>query len=89
MIPLGLGVSVRWAAAGPADFTPLLAMLAAVLVARFVIRLRLTVMSTVVAAGIGAAWAAALELWGFSAPTLMVILLVAILRFRTDRMESA
>lgn len=71
--PLALGVPVRWAEAGPADFTPLLAMLAAVLVARFVVGLRLGAVSTVMAAAAGAAWAAAIPQFGLGAPTLVAV----------------
>jgi hypothetical protein len=85
---LALGVSIRWAHAGPADFTPVLAIAAAVLVARFVIGARLTMMSLVIAAAGGAAWAAALPRWGFTVPTLAVILTVSALRFWVDRARS-
>jgi hypothetical protein len=81
---LGLGVSIRWADAGPADFTPLVAMLAGVLVARFVIGLRLGALTTVAAAGAGAAWAAAVPRWGIAVPTLVVIGAVAALLLWTD-----
>ncbi len=78
--PLALGVSIRWAHAGPADFTPLLAILAAVLVTRFVIGFRLTMMTSFAAVACGAAWAAALPRWGFTVPTLGAILAVSALR---------
>jgi hypothetical protein len=89
MAPLALGVSIRWAQPGPADFTPLVAMVAGVLMARFVIGLRLTVMTTVVAAGAGAGWAAAIEMWGVGGPTLVVMAAVAVLRGVVDRREPA
>jgi hypothetical protein len=85
---LALGVSMRWAQPGPADFTPLLAILAAVLVARFVIGARLTMMTGFVAAAAGAAWAAALPRWGFTVPTLAAILAVSALRVWVDRARS-
>jgi hypothetical protein len=77
MAPLALGVSIRWAHAGPADFTPLLAMIAAILVARFVVGVRLGAVSTLMAAGAGAAWAAAIPRWGVTVPTLLALAVVA------------
>lgn len=70
---LGLGIAVRWAHAGPADFTPILAVLGAVLVARFLFGLRLTVLTVTVAALCGSLWAAAVAEWGFTLPTLSVL----------------
>jgi hypothetical protein len=85
VIPLGLGVSIRWADPGPADFTPLLAMVAAVLVVRFVIGLRLGALTTVSAVAGGAAWAAAIPRWGLVIPTLIVVIAVAALRLWAGR----
>ncbi|HZB04388.1 MAG TPA: hypothetical protein VE737_08715 [Actinomycetota bacterium] len=85
MAPLALGVALRWAQPGPADFTPLLSMLAGVVIARFVVGIRLGPMSTVTAAGVGAAWAGALPYWGVALPTLLVIVIVAIARLWVDR----
>jgi hypothetical protein len=70
---LALGVSIRWTDAGPADFTPLLAILAAILVVRFAVGLRLTPVTVMAAVFAGALWAAAIARWGFSLPTLAVI----------------
>jgi hypothetical protein len=86
---LALGVSMRWAQPGPADFTPVLAIVAAILVARFVIGARLTMLTLVVAAAAGAAWAAAIPQWGFTAPTLAAVLAVSALRVWIDRARSA
>ncbi len=87
--PLALGVSTRWAHAGPADFTPLLAILGAVLIARFVIGARMTIMTATVAAAGGAAWAAALPRWGITIPTLMAVLMISALRVLVGRARSA
>jgi hypothetical protein len=70
---VGLGVSVQWAHAGPADFTPILAVAGAVLVVRFLIGLRLSVLTVTVAVLGGSLWAAAVAQWGFSLPTLSVL----------------
>jgi hypothetical protein len=70
---VGLGVSVPWAHAGPADFTPLLAVAGAVLVVRFLIGLRLTMLTVTAAVLAGSLWAAAVAQWGFSLPTLSVL----------------
>jgi hypothetical protein len=86
---LALGVSIRWAEAGPADFTPLLSMMAAVLVVRFVVGLRLGPITAVAAAGAGAAWAAAVPPWGIALPTLVVIVATAGLRAWADRTRPA
>ena len=87
--PLALGVSVRWADAGSADFTPLLAILGAVLIARFVIGARMTILTATFAAGGGAAWAAALPRWGFTVPTLMAVLAICVLRLWVGRVSAA
>jgi hypothetical protein len=79
--PLGLGVSIRWARTGPVDFTPLLAMLVAVLVARFVFGVRLGAVTTVAAVATGAAWAAAIPRFGLSVPTLLALVALTALRW--------
>jgi hypothetical protein len=79
--PLALGVSIRWARSGPVDFTPLLAMLIAVVVARFVFGVRLGAVTTVAAAATGAAWAAAIPRFGISAPTLVALVALTALRW--------
>jgi hypothetical protein len=76
---VALGVSVEWARPGPADFTPLLAMGGAVLILRFVIRVPLTGLRTMMAAASGAMWAAAVGSWGFTFPTLVALAAVALL----------
>jgi hypothetical protein len=89
MVPLALGVSIRWAQPGPADFTPLLAMMAGVLVVRFVVGLRLGPITAVAAAGAGAAWAAAVPPWGIAVPTLAAIVAIAGLRVWADKTRPA
>jgi hypothetical protein len=89
MAPLALGVSLRWAQPGPADFAPVLSMIAGVMIARFVVGIRLGPMSTVTAAGVGAAWAAAIPHWGVALPTLMAMALVAGARLWADRSPVA
>jgi hypothetical protein len=89
MAPLALGVALRWAQPGPADFAPLLSMIVGVLTARFVVGIRLGPMSMVTAAGVGAAWAAALPYWGLPVPTLMVIAIVAVARLWVYRSRVA
>jgi hypothetical protein len=74
---LGLGTAVQWAHAGPADFTPILAVAAAVLVVRFLIGLELTVLTVTLAVLGGTLWAAAVAQWGFSLPTLSVLAAVS------------
>jgi hypothetical protein len=69
----GLGVSMPWAHAGPADFTPILAVAGAVLVVRFLIGLRLTALTVAMAVLGGSLWAAAIAQWGFSVPTLSIL----------------
>jgi hypothetical protein len=78
--PLALGVSIRWARSGPVDFTPLVAMLVAVVVARFVFGIRLGAVTAVAAAATGAAWAAALPRFGVSVPTLVALVALTALR---------
>lgn len=80
-----MGVSIQWARSGPADLTPLLAMIGAVLVLRFVIGLPLTLFLTILAAAAGAAWAAAVQSWGLALPTLAAVAAVGFLSWRTGR----
>lgn len=87
--PLALGVPLRWADAGPADVTPLLAILGAVLIARFVIGARMTIMTATLAAAAGAAWAAALPRLGITIPSLMAVLMICALRVWVGRARSA
>lgn len=86
--PLALGVSVHWARSGPADFTPLLAMVAAILVVRFVVGLQLTLPRTLAAAAAGAAWAAVAATEGFALPTLAAVAATALLALAAGRARS-
>jgi hypothetical protein len=82
---LALGVSVHWTRSGPADFTPLLAMIGAILVVRFLIGMPLTALRTLAAAAAGAGWAAAVGSWGFALPTLAAVATVALLSATAGR----
>ncbi len=73
---LALGVPIRWADAGPADFLPFIAMLAAVVIARFLLGVRMTVMTFVLSLAVGAAWASAVGRWGWTMPTLAAVMLM-------------
>lgn len=75
---LALGVSIRWAGDGSADFTPILAILAGILVVRFVLGHRLTMITVTVAVLAGALWAAAIAEWGVSLPTLAAVTAAAV-----------
>jgi hypothetical protein len=86
---LALGVSVNWARSGPADFTPLLAMIGAVLILRFVIGMPLTLVRTLAAAACGAAWAAAVATKGFTLPTLLALAAIAFLTAAGGRARSS
>jgi len=85
---LATGVPIPWARSGPADFTPLLAMVVAVLVLRFVIRAQLTAMSTMLALAGGAFWAYSAERWGIVIPSVSALLLIARLRISVGRARS-
>src|ERR687892_2549711 len=74
---LAVGVPIRWARGGPIDVVPLLAVVAAVLVTRFVIGARLTPVSFILAATCGSAWALAITIWGIELPTLAAVLTTA------------
>jgi hypothetical protein len=75
---LALGVSIRWAGDGSADLTPILAAIAAILVVRFVLGYRLTVITVTTAVLGGTLWAAAVAEWGISVPTLAAVTAVAV-----------
>lgn len=76
---LALGVPIPWAHAGPADFTPLVAIVTAVLIMRFVIGIRITMMTFMLAAAAGALWAYAAQQWGLVVPTAVVLLAIPVL----------
>jgi hypothetical protein len=90
-IPLGsvlaYGMSVQ---PGPRhlDLTPLVAILAAIVIARFVVGLALSPPTIVGATFSGALWAYLAEPLGLAAPSVAAILLIVVLRGvrrRTDR----
>jgi hypothetical protein len=87
--PLALGVSIRWARSGPVDFTPLLAMLIAVVVARFVFGVRLRAVTTVAAAATGAAWAAGIPRFGLTVTTLVALVALTALRWMSRSAHPA
>jgi hypothetical protein len=89
MAVLALGVSVHWARSGPADFTPLLAMIGAILILRFVIGVPLTLLRTLAGAAAGAAWAAAGATLGFAIPTLAALAAIAVLALAVGRTRSS
>jgi hypothetical protein len=86
---LALGVSIPWARSGPADFTPLLAMLCAILILRFVVGSHLTAMRTMLAVACGALWATCIERWGIVVPTAFALLVIAGLRSIVGRSRAA
>ena len=85
---LAVGVPVRWTRGGPVDFVPLLALVAAVLVARFVIGARLTPVTFTVAATCGASWAWAIAVWGIELPSLAAVIATAVLTASVGRARS-
>lgn len=88
MAELATGVPIPWARAGPADFTPLVSMLGAVFILRFVVGARLTVMTTTLAIFAGVLWAYGIQRWGIPFPTLLALLLIARLRTTIERTRS-
>jgi hypothetical protein len=86
---LALGVSIQWTRSGPPDLTPLVAMFAAILIARFVIRVPLTLPRTLAAAAAGAAWAAAVGSWGFTMPTLAALATVGLLSVAVGHADTS
>lgn len=85
---LGWGSPARWTYGTTPDFTRILAMIAAVLILRFVIGLRLTVLSFTLALLAGALWAFAAELWGLALPTLAALLVMAALSVSVRRART-
>jgi len=88
MTELAMGVPIPWAQAGPADFTPLISVLGAVLILRFVVGARLTVMTTMLAIFVGALWAYGIERWGMTLPSVVTLLLIARLRTTIGRARA-
>jgi hypothetical protein len=74
---LGYGMILRadQQAASP-DLAPMLAILSALAIARFVVGLRLTPMSGVVAAFAGALWAFLVPGWGLVPPSVAALTLI-------------
>jgi hypothetical protein len=86
---LAVGVPIRWPRGGPIDVVPLLAVVAAVLVTRFVIGARLTPVTFILAATYGSAWAWAIAVWGIELPTFAAVLTTAVLTRTVDRARAA
>jgi len=76
---LALGVAIPWARSGPADFTPVLAVILAAVVIRFVLGFRLTLLPVSLAVLSGTLWAAATPHWGVTLPTLAALAGVGVL----------
>ena len=86
---LAVGVPIRWARGGPIDVVPLLAAVAAILIARFVIRARLTPVTFIAAVASGSAWALAITIWGIELPTLAAVVVTAVLAGSVGRARGA
>jgi hypothetical protein len=76
---LAYGMSVQ---PGPRhlDLTPLTAIVVAILIARFMIGLRLSPPTVVGAAFAGALWAYLAEPWGLAGPSVVALLIIVALR---------
>ena len=86
---LAVGVPIRWARGGPIDVVPLLAVIGAVLVTRFVIGTRLTPVTFILAVTAGSAWAWAIAVWGIEPPTLAAVVAIAVLSRSVERARAA
>ncbi|HEX2025303.1 MAG TPA: hypothetical protein VHH92_02800 [Actinomycetota bacterium] len=86
---LGVGVPVKWARGGPIDVVPLLASVAAVLITRFVIGVRLTPVTVILAVTGGSAWAWAIAVWGIELPTLIAIVVVLLAKLMAAPARAA
>ena len=73
----------------PIDVVPLLAVVAAVLVTRYVIGARLSPVTLILAATGGSAWVWAIAVWGIELPTLAAVLTTAVLTLSVDRARPA
>jgi hypothetical protein len=62
------------------DLTPLMAIVTAIVIARFLVGLKLTPRTVASAAFVGALWAYLAEPWGLVAPSLLALLLIVVLR---------
>jgi hypothetical protein len=71
-----------------ADATPLVAIVVAILLARFVVGLPLTPMTGVLAAFGGSLWAALAQGWGIGPPSVVGLVLVLGLRSAVRRVGS-
>jgi hypothetical protein len=73
---VALGVPLRWSDAGPLDLAPLLSMIAAVVIARFLLGVRMTALTFALCLAIGAAWSSAVSRWGWTIPSLAATVLM-------------
>ena len=85
---LSLGAPIRWAHAGPLDLTPLMAIVAAVLVMRFVLGVGVTMMTFMLAATAGALWAYAAQTWGLVWPSAVAVAGTALLQAPVRRAQG-
>jgi hypothetical protein len=86
---LAVGVPVRWARGGPIDVVPLIAAIAAVLITRFMIGLRLTPVTFILAVTGGSAWAWGIAVWGLELPTLIALVIVVLVGLWTRPARAA
>jgi len=70
------------------DLTPLVSIVVAILLARFVVRLPVTPMTGVLAAFAGSLWAALAQAWGIEPPSIVALVLVLGLRSAVRRVAS-
>jgi hypothetical protein len=62
------------------DLTPLIAIVTAIVIARFLVGLKLTPPTVAGAAFVGALWAYLAEPWGLVTPSSLALLLIVVLR---------
>lgn len=71
------------------DLTPITAIVVAILVARFVVGMRLTPLGAALAAFAGALWAYLAEGWGLVVPSLAALVITLSLRAVVRRLPTA
>jgi hypothetical protein len=86
---MAYGVSFRWRQGATFDPTSLLAMLAALMLVRFAVGVRLTPVSVAAAAFGGALWALAAAGWGPGPPTVAAVVIIVALRAGVRRARAA
>lgn len=89
MVAFGVGQWPHGASGAFGDWTPLLLVLLSLLLIRFVVRLAVTWPTAIVTIALGTVWGSLTERWGIFPPAALVLLLVLVASWTTDRIRKS